>query len=75
MTTKTYIVTNAAGANLRACPSTSYPTAAPVKTLRKGADLGGAADGVKKEKPPNRSSEVGARGGSRTRTPTMSTGT
>ncbi len=37
MTTKTYIVTNAAGANLRTCPSTTYPTSTSVKTLSQGA--------------------------------------
>ncbi len=36
MTSKTYVVTNAAGANLRQCPSTTYPTSTPVQTLACG---------------------------------------
>ena len=38
-TTKTYIVTGSAGANLRAFPSTSYPNPYPLRTAKQGERL------------------------------------
>ena len=44
MTTTRYIVIGGAGVNMRTYPSSSYPTAAPVKNLPKGTKLDVIAD-------------------------------